>query len=178
MSSNECIIPECYIDSCLIEVLLHANREHVNHQKGNGTVAREMKITFANNFCVGIIDEDRKQLDYLKEFDLKIEANGLKLWKHKVWHQYMIQVCPVIEEWILAVGSDIGVALSDYDLPDSLIALKKETKSVTSKADYRFIKLFKDLLRKESKPMIQLKNWMEYLKTNKYNADLNQLKNG
>ena len=58
MSSNECIVPECYIDSCLIEVLLNADRSHVNHQKGNGKVAREMKIKFANDFCIGVIDED------------------------------------------------------------------------------------------------------------------------
>ncbi len=178
MSSNNCIIPECYIDSCLVEVLLQANRDHVNHQKGNGTVAREMKSKFANDFCVGIIDEDRKQLDYLKEFDLKFKANGLKLWKHKSWNQYMIQICPVIEEWILAVSNGIGMTLHDYDLPVSLVELKKETKAVASKADHRFIKLFKDLIKKESEPMVQLKNWLEYLKENKYNADINQLTNG
>jgi len=178
MSSNECLIPECYVDSCLIEVLLNANRSHVNHQKGNGKVAREMKIKFANDFCVGIIDEDRKQLDYLGGFDLRIDANDLKLWKHKSWHQYMIQICPVIEDWILTVSSETGLRLQEYNLPVSLIGLKKVTKSVTSKHDERFIRLFKDLLKKESKPMIRLKNWLEFLKANKYNADINQLKYG
>jgi hypothetical protein len=178
MSSNNCIIPECYVDSCLIEVLLYANREHVNHQKGNGTVAHEMKNKFANDFCIGIIDEDRKQLDYLAEFNLEINANDLKLWKHRFWPQYMIQICPVMEDWILSISSQIGVNLQDYGLPEAMIDLKKVTKSVASKTDQRFIQLFKDLVKKESKSAIKLKNWLEYLKANKYNADINQLNNG
>src|SRR5882762_3666354 len=101
MSSNRCIIPECYIDSCLIEVLLYADRDHVNHQKGNGTVAREMKNKFGDAFCIGIIDEDRKMLDYLIEFNPVTETISLKLWKHKTKHHYMIQMRPVIESWIL-----------------------------------------------------------------------------
>ena len=178
MSSNSCIIPECYIDSCLVEVLLYANKDHVNHQKGNGTVAREMKNKFADDFCIGIIDEDRKLLDYLKEFKLEIDANDLKLWKHKSRPQYMIQICPVIEDWILSVSSGIGVSLPDYGLPGAMNGLKKVTKSVASKNDKRFIQLFKDLLNKECESAKRLKNWLEYLKANKYNADINQLKNG
>jgi hypothetical protein len=178
MSSNECIIPECYIDSCLIEVLLFADRNHVNHQKGNGTVAREMKIKFAETFCVGIIDQDRKQLDYLEEFNLAVEANSLKLWKHKSGHHYMIQICPVIEEWILSVCNQTEVLLKKYDLPESLLGLKKETKSIASKKDQRFVKLFKELVKEKNESVVRLQSWLKYLKDNKYNADINQLKNG
>jgi hypothetical protein len=178
MSSNECIIPECYIDSCLIEVLLYADRNHVNHQKGNGTVAREMKFKFVNAFCVGIIDQDRKQLDYLEEFNLAIDANDLKLWKHKSGHQYIIQICPVIEAWLLSACEAIGILLKNYNLPESLVGFKKEAKSIASKRDQRFVKLFKDMVKGKSESIIQLQNWLSYLKENQYNADINQLKNG
>ena len=70
-NSNKCIIPECYIDSCLIEVLLVEDRDFVNHHKGNGKVAKEMQENFESEFCLGIIDEDKEQLDYLKMFDEK-----------------------------------------------------------------------------------------------------------
>lgn len=178
MGSNYCIIPECYIDSCLVEVLLQANRNHVNHQKGNGTVAREMKKSFDGNFCVGIIDEDRKQLKYLDEFELIKSSCDLKLWKHRNKNHYMIQVCPVIEEWIIKTCREVSIKLVKYGIPESLLELKKETKSVTSKTDRRFIQLFKALTQSESKGVVQLKEWLKYLKENKYNADVNQLKNG
>jgi len=178
MSSNECIIPECYIDSCLIEVLLHADREHVNHQKGNGTVAREMKNKFREAFCVRIIDEDRKELDYLKEFDPINETDCLRFWKHRDKHHFMIQLRPVIENWIISACEKVGILLKDYYLPGSVNELKRISKSVASKKDPRFVKLFKDLVKKESEPVLQLKNWLEYLKTNKFNVDVNRLKNG
>ena len=104
MSSNSVFIPECYVDSCLIEVLIIADKNHVNHQKGNGTVVREMKKSFNNSFCVGIIDEDRKDLDYLNEFDLVKGTEFLKLWKHRQKHQYMVQLRPVVEKWILVAN--------------------------------------------------------------------------
>jgi hypothetical protein len=178
MSSNNCIIPECYIDSCLIEVLLQANRDHVNHKKGNGTVANEMKNKFANDFCVGIIDEDRKDLDYLNEFDLVSETNYLKLRKHKRANHYIIQVRPVIEKWMMSICSEFGIPMNKFDLPDNWIDLVRISKSVTSKHDQRFIRLFKKMKSEEVEPVMQLQKWLEYLKANKYNADINQLKNG
>ena len=81
-NSNKCIIPECYIDSCLVEVLLVADKDYVNHHKGNGKVAKEMKTTFSNDFCLGIIDEDKESLDYLNFFKEKKSTDYLKLWKH------------------------------------------------------------------------------------------------
>lgn len=60
--------------TCLVEVLLMADKDYVNHHKGNGKVAREMQNNFAEDFCIGIIDEDREDLDYLKFFELKKET--------------------------------------------------------------------------------------------------------
>jgi hypothetical protein len=178
MSSNECIIPECYVDSCLVEVLLFAGRNHVNHQKGNGTVAKRIKEEFSNEFCVGIIDEDRRDLDYLKEFNLGIESAGLKLWKHKLKHQYIIQIKPVIEQWIINVCENSEISLVQFTLPDEIKSLKKESKSKESKKDIRFINLFKEMLRKDCEEVIKLKSWLEYLKKEKYSADINKLING
>lgn len=60
-NSNKCIIPECYIDSCLAEVLLIADKDYVNLHKGNDKVAKEMQDNFKDDFCTGIIDEDKEQ---------------------------------------------------------------------------------------------------------------------
>jgi hypothetical protein len=178
MSNNQCIIPECYIDSCLTEVLLHAGKNHVNHQKGNGTVAREMKEKFGDGFCVGIIDEDRKDLDYLKEFTLLKETRDLKLRKHKDKHHYIIQLRPVIEEWIINNCNRSGIDLSLFSLPVTINQLKKVSKSTTSKSDTRFVQLFKEMEKCKVEAVMELKKWLDYLKNNNYHADIKELRNG
>jgi hypothetical protein len=137
-----------------------------------------MKTSFENDFCVGIIDEDRKDLDYLVEFSVVIETNHLKLWKHQIKNHYMIQVRPVIEKWIIGLCKEWDISLKEANLPEEWIDLVKITKSVSSKTDQRFIGLFKKMRKKEIGPILQLQNWLEYLKANKYNVDINQLTNG
>lgn len=127
MKSNNCIIPECYIDSCLIEVLLQADRKNlVNHEKSNGRVAIKMKSeAFADEFCIGIIDEDRKPLDYLKEFVApQIETTFLRLWRHPDKHHYIIQIRPVIETWILDICRITGINLAEFSLPGDVKGLE------------------------------------------------------
>ena len=174
-NSNKCIIPECYIDSCLIEVLLVADKNYVNHHKGNGTVAKEMKDNFENDFCIGIIDEDKEQLDYLKYFDEKKTTDFLKLWKHTELHHYIIQIRPVIEKWFLRVCKENDIKLSDFNLPEDIKPLLKITKGESSKKDERFIKLFKEMKNKNCEPVNELKKWLEYLKANKFNSNIDLL---
>lgn len=157
MSENSFLIPECYVDTCLTEVLLQAGKKHVNHQKGNGTVAGKMKAWFNDAFCVGIIDEDRKPLDYLKEFDLKVSQGNLKLWKHRIRHHYLIQLCPVIETWIIRECFVREISLARFGLPTEIKSLLKITKSIGAEADERFVQLFKEMVRRECESVIRLK---------------------
>ncbi|MFZ1529755.1 MAG: hypothetical protein WAT19_13445 [Ferruginibacter sp.] len=174
-NSNKCIIPECYIDSCLIEVLLKADKDFVNHHKGNGKVAHEMKNTFGNTFCVGIIDEDKEALDYLKEFEEKKVTPELKLWKHQEKHHYIIQIRPAVEKWILKICGSHNIRLADYRLPDELREFCKITKSVSSRKDVKFVGLFKEIFRMGCEPATTLKKWVEYLKLNKENSNVDLL---
>ena len=138
-------------------------------------MASKMKDKFNEGFCVGIIDEDRKNLDYLKEFVLAIENKYLKLWKHNTKNQYIIQIRPVIEKWVLKICEDSGINIGDFNLPDDWKKLVMITKSVSSKEDQRFIRLFKEMKKRKVEPVLQLQSWLEYLKTNKFNADINRL---
>ena len=171
-NSNKCIIPECYIDSCLVEVLLVADRDYVNHHKGNGKVAKEMKENFEEDFCLGIIDEDKEQLDYLKEFKEEKITEYLKLWRHEKKHHYIIQIRPVVEKWFMRICNENEINLPDFGLPADLKGLTKITKSVASRKDERFVKLFKQMKNKNCHPVTEFKNWIEFLKTNKYNPNL------
>lgn len=171
-------MPECYLDTCLIEVLLQAGKDLANHQKGNGTVAGQMREAFDESFCIGIIDEDRKPLHYLKEFDLLTGKSNLKLWKHDSLHHYIIQFCPVIEKWIMGECVANEISLGTFGLPTDMKRLVKITKSIGSRTDQRFVQLFKSMIRQECESLMRLKNWIEHLKQHKYKADINELING
>lgn len=181
MKSNKCIIPECFVDSCLVETLLNADRKNlVNHEKSNGRVAIKMRSkAFENEFCIGIIDEDRKQLDFIKEFgkEPKLETAGLRLWQHEQKkHHYLIQIRPVIESWILDICRTAKINLADIPLPQDLKGLMKVTKSVSARMDANLIRLFKKMAASESESVMLLKNWISYLKEKNFTADINDLK--
>lgn len=174
-NSNKCIIPECYIDSCLIEVLLVADKDYVNHDKGNGSVAKKMKEGFKDDFCLGIIDEDKEPIDYLKEFNERKATEYLKLWKHEQKHHYIIQIRPVIEKWFVRICNENEINLTEFDLPTDLKSLMRITKSISSRKDERFIKLFKQMKNKNCQPLMKFKEWVEFLKINKHNSNLDLL---
>lgn len=168
---DHCFIPECYVDTNLIETLLPPIKQY-NHQKGCGTVTKVMKERFSDRFAVGIIDKDKFEVDYLKEFNCLYNSETLLLHKHQNKHHYIIQVSPAMEKFILTKAESVQINLSDYNLPENLDLLKKEAKKVNTKNDPRFKDLFKAILRAGAQDFKRLKTWLKELKQNNYNVDL------
>jgi hypothetical protein len=175
------IIPECYIDTKLIKALVPPQTKY-NHQKGCSTVTKLMQKYFTNDFAVGIVDRDKKELGYADEFDLVVEmTNTLQLFKHRTKNHYLIFICPAVEKWIIACASDAGISLSDYQLPNDFRSLMKITKKSLGENDDEFSSNFRDLfnaLKVENIPNVAvLRFWIEYLKANPYQADLGFIRN-
>jgi hypothetical protein len=178
----KCFMPECCLDTCLIEFLL-GKANPVNHQKGNSSIAARMKSSkYKNSFVVGIIDQDKRKLEYLNEFFEKpLSPNGLKIFQHKnnKTKHFFIQICPAIEAWMIEEcrKANIDPAHQKYNLPNTVKALSK-LKSALQKNDIRFKTLFSDLLNNENcNEMQTLKKYLHFLKEKNYDADLNQLTN-
>lgn len=169
------IIPECYIDTNLVETLVPPNKGY-NHQKGCGTVTSVMKGKFKDDFALGIIDKDKKQVDYLNEFTLIHQFNNLLLHKHTSRPHYIIQISPALERFLISGAESVNISLADFDLPTEFDKLKKISKSVNSKEDPRFKKLIKSILKAEAPEFIKLSKWIKYLKENNYKAELKTLK--
>lgn len=169
------IIPECYIDTNLLETLVPPTTRY-NHQKGCGTVAKVMQERFADSFALGIIDKDKKDIEYLKEFNSAHAHGNLILHKHRVKHHYIIQISPAIEQFTLNAANAADIRLEDYDLPSSLNALMKISKSVNSKADLRFKKLFRALVNSGSTELSVLRSWIEHIKSNPYNINIETIR--
>lgn len=168
---DESVIPECFVDTNLIETLAPPQSRY-NHQKGCGTVAKVMKERFADRFALGIIDKDKHQVDYLKEFEEACNTGSLILHKHKTRHHYIIQISPAIERLIMDNAIAAGIALTDFGLPSNFDLFVREAKKINSKNDPRFKRLFRSLMQFGAPDLQRLSLWINYLKESNYHIDL------
>jgi mannose-6-phosphate isomerase class I len=171
------IIPECYVDTSLIEAIVPPKQGY-NHQKGCSVVAKTMMEhkQLKDGFALGIIDKDKKEVDYALLFDEIACKEQLKLMKHPDKPHYLIQIVGGMEKWILQNAASVAIQLSDYELPNDFETLKKISKSVKTKKDDRFKRLFKALKSHKAAGVMLLHKWVTHLKSNPYDADLDFLK--
>jgi len=172
---DQSVLPECFIDTNLLETLVPPSGQY-NHQKGCGTVTKVMKERFADRFALGIIDRDKHEVDYLNEFNEICTSDSLILHKHKDRPHYIIQIHPAIERFIIKNADAVGISLEEFDLPSNFDLLKKQSKTVNSKKDQRFKRLFKSLRDHNAPEIIKLSAWVIYLKEKNYNVDIAFLK--
>ncbi len=160
------IVPECYVDTKVAEIAGHATRKY-NHQHGCGDVANQLKNKLRNKISIGIIDEDKNkgpQAKYFSEFQTIKTENKLILKKHKNLKQYLILVCPEIEEWLMSDATAVNVNPIDYGLPESMKGFKEITKTQNIDKNIDFHRFIKALLRENAPSITTLKNWIELFK--------------
>ena len=163
------IITECFVDTCLVESLVVTTVGY-NHQKGCNNVVKVMQGKLADKFALGIVDKDKRSLEYLEEFEEKERFNEeLYLYKHKTKPHYIIQIAPAVEEFILKNAQTCNITLATYGLPTVLNQFIDETKTIKVKGDARFLQLFAEFKRRNVESITKLTGWIEYLKTNPYN---------
>jgi len=172
---DSAIIPECYVDTNFIETLIPTQNGY-NHKKGCSTVMLIMDTKFTDRFALGIIDKDKRELDYMKEFTEVIKKGNLELYKHRSRSHYVIRIAPAIEKFVMTNADKVGVKLDSFDLPTDFDEFKNDCKRVKSKSDQRFKNLFKALKRAHSAEIELLIHWISYLKEHNYNADLEVLR--
>lgn len=166
------IIPECYVDTSMVETLLET--EGVNHQKGCFMVASVMDGKYSDGFAVGVIDFDKKRPTYLNGFEELASSEHLTLMKHKSRSHYVVYVKPAMDGFILSQVAVAGIDLSEYELPSELKSFTRITKTITTKWDGRFKRLFHDL--RDCREMIILSQVLNYLKMNQYASKDEELK--
>ena len=169
------IMPECFIDTTLVESLLDAK---VSHKRCCNEVAREMeKGKYKDVFAVGVIDNDKRKLSYIEGLEEIGRTENLTFLKHKNKHHYVIKVGKehkAMETFIKANVEAIGMKMGDFDLPSDLTDLIGETKSISTQKDPRILKVCKTL--RCSPEVAKLQKVLEYLAKNKYNSDVEIIK--
>lgn len=155
--SNLNLLPECYGDTLLVEML---GFKRPNHQtSGIGQVIKVMKERYSTRLAIGIIDADKKITpSYYKEFHLAEEKNGLKLLKHQDRNHYLIMVAPALEGFILQAAEDVGIQQKPFD---NLKNLKRITKSIHVRQNQDFKNFLNRLRQKKAPGFITIQNWLK-----------------
>lgn len=168
------IIPECYIDTCLVETLISSK---LNHQKGCNNVVKLMQEKLKDQFAVGIIDKDKREVAYLAEFNLLVCKDSIYLYKHKTRCHYIVQIAPAIENFILKNVREKGIdLLQEYALPDEQKDLSKITKKIAGENEEafdKFKKLFKNLA--DTTEFAKLAELIKYLGNCTYNSNVEKI---
>lgn len=165
------IIPECYIDTNLVETLVCT--AGCNHQKGCNQVAKVMQDKFSDRFAVGIIDADKRQPGYLKEFHEIASSEHLKLFRHTDRPHFIILVHPAADVFILSCAKAAKIDITDYNLSPVLKEFTKQTKNVMSNKDPRFKRLFKSM--EDACEIKLMKSLISYLANDTYNVSDHKL---
>lgn len=171
-SRIDCIIPECYIDTNLVETLVGCFG--CNHQKGCNQVAKTMNDKYANRFAVGVIDADKRQPGYLREFSPIGSSDHLTLFKHGSRPHYILLVSPAADGFILSCAQECGVAPETFGLSSKLKEFTMQTKDVLSNKDVRFKHLFKAI--SPAREMQLMQHVLTMLANNTYNVSEEDLK--
>src|SRR5665647_2087626 len=96
-------VPECYFDTVLLKKLLQTDKRLV-HRKGCNNVVNDLNSKrLADFFAVALIDKDKTELNYLKDCTVLHDSDKLVLWKHKDRKQFVIQLNPPLEKWVIEI---------------------------------------------------------------------------
>lgn len=123
------IIPECYVDTALMEVLGFGI---TNHKLNNSEVIKTLDNKGYNNTIgIGVIDRDKNQPKRLKdEYKVIKRVDDLELYQKRDNSNRFIIVHPVIEKWIDSEAQKYQINRNNYGLPQDFKAFKDMTKDI------------------------------------------------
>lgn len=119
------IYVECKPDTALVEAVTGLRKRDIIHElQGKGAICRRLK---RRSNCKAIVDEDpwSVQPSYIETLTTlrHMPQHGLKLLHDKSNNNFLIVLCPRLEEWILRTATQSHVDVRRYKLsnrPDKL----------------------------------------------------------
>ena len=169
-------VPECFFDTVLVRTILKT--KHINHKKGCANVVKEIESgKLKDDFAVGIIDKDKKELKYIRDHCREeIKRENLILLKHREKQHYFVQLVPAIEKWILNTAEEANIDIESKGFPTDVYKLRIRTKSELASENQKLKELCTELTKSKSETIATLTRWLVYLYEHNRNADINTLK--
>jgi hypothetical protein len=171
------IVPECYVDTLLAETIAPPEKGY-NHQHSCTKVLSVMENKLANEFALGIIDDDKVAPKSFTQLFMAVKRynNDLALYKHSSKPHYIIKVIPAAENFILNAAQQCSISPADYGLPTELKKFAAITKSRTAKSNANLKQLFLAIKRSNNAGnFCKLAQWIEHLKGNPYASQISLL---
>jgi hypothetical protein len=176
-------VPECYFDTVLFKKILKTNKR-LKHRKGCNNVVNSFRIVkgrkgdLYDSFGVGMVDKDKKELDYLNECVVIIGSDNLILWKHKEKQHFIIQLCPPIEKWVVEILNADNRSVEEFGYSKDFKKLKSAIKEdIDDEGDERLNNLLNAVISSKSETIKKLEAILLYLRDKTYATDINELRN-
>jgi hypothetical protein len=114
---------ECEPDKVLVKAL-GISRKEIKHAFSKGNVCNKLEKSRNSK---GLVDEDplRPQPTYIGKLKLHSHEKDIKLLSDENAQNYLIMLCPTLEEWILKAVKELGVNIVNFGLPDDAGKLHK-----------------------------------------------------
>ncbi|MCW3109589.1 MAG: hypothetical protein JWQ09_4095, partial [Segetibacter sp.] len=127
----------------------------------------------------GLIDKDKRELDYLKSCTILYNADKIILWKHKDRLQFVIQLDPSLEDWVITILNESGLSIESFGYSTDFKKLKDQIKDdIDNENDDKLNKLINAVIKTDCETIRKLKSFLIYLKEMNYRTDINELING
>lgn len=117
------IFVECNADKTMLSSLGIQSKD-ICHVFSKGNVCNRLR---KNRNCIGLVDEDpdSAQPQYLETLALVSDNYAVKALKDQNNQNYLIVLCPRLEDWIVKAARQAEVDLAIYNLPANGNALHK-----------------------------------------------------
>ena len=134
-----------------MKVLTSVSKRNIIHAGNKSEVIKALVKHYENS--KGLVDEDpgSTQPRYLHEFTQKGERYSIKVLHNHHRNNYLIILCPRLEDWVLQAAARSNVDVRSYGLPNDPSRLHKRINLQVDK----FEKLLKDLMQRSE--------WLRFL---------------
>lgn len=131
-----------------------------------------------NSFAVALIDKDKRDLNYLKQCSTLYNENKVVLFKHVDRNQFVIQLNPPLEKWVIEILEENELAIEDFGYIRDYKKLKKQIKDdIDNEGDERLNKLVNAIIKTDCESIKVIRSFLHNLKNNNYQTDTKELIN-
>lgn len=141
------ILPECYADTLLVEML---GFERPNHQLSIGSALNALEKKFKNRPAVAVIDNDKVKPKSFDQFQLADEQHGIQVWTKPETRHAVLVVCPAFEDWVFENAAQVEVSPEKYGFRSRKYF--RETCKRQNVADNQQVKQFLNTLKQKNAP--------------------------
>lgn len=122
------IFVECKPDYTLVKYITNIRRRDIIHEfQGKGGVCNQLR---KRRNCKGLVDDDpfSVQPRYVQNARLEddLSEHDIKVLHDDINDNYLVVLCPRLEDWVLKAAREAGIDVRKYNLPNDAVKLHRE----------------------------------------------------